>query len=139
MKYATSSQLADQSIFDTVSYEKTFLRDLESVEKLILSISTAYHLTLQQLVGLVKEVSLEIYISKDDRNQTFVDQLSETGITVHAVAGSLPNVTLINDSIVWFGKLPLLIQHYDKEESMLLRIESENLFQEFREIIQEKE
>ncbi|WP_142758321.1 hypothetical protein [Streptococcus acidominimus] len=112
---------------------------MESVEKLILSISTAYHLTLQQLVGLVKEVSLEIYISKDDRNQTFVDQLSETGITVHAVAGSLPNVTLINDSIVWFGKLPLLIQHYDKEESMLLRIESENLFQEFREIIQEKE
>lgn len=135
MNYVMSSQLANQSIFDTASYETAFIKDLETVETLSISFSTAHGLHVQQLLGLAKGASLEIYISKDDRNKTILQQLATTSIIVHEVDEPLPNFILMDDCIVWFGKLPLVSQQSDKEESLLLRMESENLVQEFREII----
>nr|WP_322783533.1 DEAD/DEAH box helicase family protein [Streptococcus cuniculi] len=135
MCYVTSSQLANQSIFDVRSYERAFGKDLASVETLILSLSTAHRLKLQQLVGLAKGASLEIYISRSERNQEILQQLVGTQIIMHEVDEPLPNFLLIDNRVVWFGKLPMLTQQYDKEEPLILRIESENLVQEFRDII----
>lgn len=47
MSYVTGATCANQSIFDTVSYESSFVKDLESIERLTLSVANAYHIKLQ--------------------------------------------------------------------------------------------
>lgn len=89
-------------------------------------------------MDLAKNADIELYISKDDRNQILIQQLAGTEITVHEVDAPLPNFILMNDSLVWFGKIPMMTPQHAGIEELLLRIESEHLAQELRELIKER-
>lgn len=136
MHYDVSSSQANQSIFDVTTYETVFIKDLQEAKKVTISIAKGHQLKLQQLLGVIKEASLDIYVTKDKKNQILIQQLSSSGISLYETDAQLPTVTIINDDIVWFGKLPLLTQGYDKDYPMLIRIDSESMVQEFKDILE---
>ncbi|WP_369351225.1 hypothetical protein AB6M99_07665 [Streptococcus hillyeri] len=132
----TSSKQENQSIFDRVSYEATFTKDLRQVKKVTISIAKGHRLKLQQLLGLIKGVSLDVYVTRDKKNQTLIQQLAGTGISVYERDTPLPTFTILDEDIVWFGQLPMFTQQYDKDDPMFLRIESESMVQEFKNILE---
>ncbi|WP_232323211.1 DEAD/DEAH box helicase [Streptococcus sp. S784/96/1] len=136
MRYVTSSKQENQSIFDRVSYETAFVKDLRQVKKVTIAIAKGHQLKLQQLLGLIKGASLDIYVTRDKKNQPLIQQLAGTGISVYERDSPLPTFTILDEDIVWFGQLPMFTQQYGKEAPMFLRIESEKLVQEFKNILE---
>lgn len=135
MNYQLKEGKVAQTLYSVSNYQKALFADLSRAnKKIFLQTPKLNKQRLYEFLAQVKGVSLELKLPLKEKSK--LEKAGLSGDIQIDAADELvsTNLLIIDSSIVWYGNLDIL-GNYQKEEGVLLRLESWELAQEFMELI----